>query len=300
MAELELIRVDVFAEELFTGNAANVVLEADVLDEVQMQRMASEAGLPVTAFAMRSRRADFRLRFFSPNSEEPFSDHASMAAIWVLAESESLGGAPAGRHRLETPVGVLPFTVESTSGRPQRVWMTQKRPLFAEEGDVKEIASALGVGVDSLFDEEFPVGKASTGVPYLLVPLRSIDILGHLQPKRDALTELGKELDVAGVAAYSWGVLEEGSTVHLRCFTPTSFSLEEPATGMAAGALAAYLVDKNFVSKGAHEAIVVEQGHWIGRPSRILVRIEKKGEGIRKVEVGGGARISFRTRIEVP
>jgi len=300
VAELELIRVDVFAEELFTGNAANIVLEADALDEVQMQRIASEAGLPVTAFAMRSRRADLRLRFFSPHSEEPFSDHASMAAIWVLAESGSLGGAQASRHRLETPIGVLSFTVESTSGRPQKVWMTQKRPLFAEEGDVKEIASALSVGVDSLFDEEFPIEKASTGVPYLLVPLRSIDIMEHLQPKRDALAELGKELDVAGVAVYSWGVLEEGSTVHLRCFTPTFFSFEEPATGMAAGALAAYLVEKNFVSKGAHEEIIIEQGHWIGRPSRILVRIEKKGEAIRKVEVGGTARVSFRTRIAVP
>jgi PhzF family phenazine biosynthesis protein len=300
VAELEMVRVDVFAEELFTGNPADVVLEADSLDEMQMQRIASEAGLAVTAFAMRSRRADLRLRFFSPHSEEPFSDHASMAAIWVLAESGSLGAVPAGRRRLETPVGILPFTVESDSGQLKRIWMTQKRPMFAEEGDVKDIASALGVGVDSLFDEEFPVGKASTGVPYLLVPLRSIDIMGHLQPKREALAELCRELDVAGVAAYSWGVLKEGSAVHLRCFAPASHSLEEPATGMAAGALVAYLVDRDFVSRGAHEAIVVEQGHWTGRPSRVLVRIERKGEGIRKVEVGGTARISFRTRIAVP
>ena len=65
VAELDLLRVDVFTEELYSGNPANVVLEADSIDEVQMQRIATEVGSPPTAFVLRSRRADVRLRYFS-------------------------------------------------------------------------------------------------------------------------------------------------------------------------------------------------------------------------------------------
>lgn len=300
MAELELLRVDVFTEDLYSGNPLNVVLGADALDEVQMQRLASEAGCPVTSFVMRSRRAEVKCRFFSPGLEEPMSGHAAVGSVWCLSESGALGALAAGRHRLETPIGVLPFSTETSPDGVRKVWVTVKRPMFAGEGDPKEIASTIGIGVDSLFHDEFPISRASAGIPYLLVPVRSIDVMARIQPNREELSELARELDVAGLVVYSWGVMEQGSTVHSRCFVPASPFLEEPASGMAGAALGAYLVQHDFIGREAHDRIVIEQGHWVGRPSKILVRVEKKGTAIRRLDIGGSARLAFRARITEP
>lgn len=300
MAELDLLRVDVFTSELFSGNPANVILNADAVDETQMQRIASEVGSAATAFVLRSKKADVRLRYFTPYGEDPLSGHATIGALWCLSEERAFGAAQSGRHRLETSVGVLPFTVEGGTEGPSKIWMTQKRPMFANEGDIKEVASALGIGVDSLFHDEFPISRASTGLPCLLVPVRSLDIIGRVEPKREELYSLSRELDVAGIVVYSWGVFSEDSTVHARCFLPSPGVLEDPASGLPAGALGAYLVENEFISKDKFEHIVVEQGDWIGRPARIHVRVEKRGPTIRKVEVGGSAKVAFRAKLTVP
>jgi PhzF family phenazine biosynthesis protein len=274
------------------------VLGADGLDEVLMQRIAHEAGSPVTAFVLRSRKADVRMRFFSPFVEEPLSGHGMIGALWCLAQEKVIGvGA---RHRLETQVGVLPFSVEEAGDGMESVWMTQSRPMFAKEGDVKEVASAIGVGVDSIFDHEFPLSRVSTGLPFLLVSIRSMDVMERLSPRQPEITQLCKELDVAGVVAYSWNVMDAGSTVHARCFLPAPGIIEDTASGLAAGALAAYLVENDFISRESFEKMVIEQGHFLGRPSHIHARVEKRGGIIRKVEVGGTARISFRGRVIIP
>jgi trans-2,3-dihydro-3-hydroxyanthranilate isomerase len=46
---------------------------------------------------------------------------------------------------------------------------------------------------------------------------------------------------------------------------------EDPATGSAAGSLAAFLITNKVIDAGT---VVVEQGHELGRPSRIEVRVQ--------------------------
>lgn len=300
MAELDVLRVDAFTEEPFNGNPASVILDADDLDEIQMQQLASESGIPSTAFSMRSKKADVRLRCFSPYDEEPLSGHATIAALWCMAERGMFGPGSGGRHRLETQVGILPFTIERSAESLRLVWMTQNRPMFADEGDLKEVASAIGVGADALFHDEFPIRRVSTGLPCLVVSVRSLDIIGKLEPRKEEIVALSRELDVAGVEVFTWGVFDERSTVHARFFMAARGPLEDPASGLPAGALGSYLVENEFIAREKYESIVVEQGNWIGRPSRIHVRVEKRGPSIRRVEVGGAARTTFRGKMTIP
>ena len=298
--ELEILKVDVFTDELYMGNPASLVLEADDVDEVQMQRIAFELGSPATVFALRSRKADLRLRYFSAHDEEQLSGHGTIGAVWCLAERKAFGEVTGGRQRIETNAGILPFTIEGDVDGPKKIWMTQKRPMFASEGDIKEIASALGTGVDSLFHDEFPIGRASTGLPCLIVPIKSIEVIGKLEPRRDELTALSRELDVAGIYAFTWGVLDQESTAHARFFAPHPDLQEDAASGLPAGALGAYFVENEFIQRDRYDSIVIEQGHWMGRPSKIFVKVEKRGPAIHKVEVGGSAIVSFKGRLTVP
>ena len=292
-----MLKVDVFTDETLAGNPAAVVLDADHLDEMQMQRIAYELGVRSTTFVLKARKADVRLRYFTPLSEEPICGHSTIGTLCALAEQEAFGSSPGGRRRLETTLGILPFRVERREdGRPL-IWMTQKKPMFARVEDVKEVASAIGTGADSLFHEEFPLCRASTGIPCLLVPLRSLENIKRIEPRRDEVIALAQEHEVNALYAYTWNVVDRDSTVHARCFAVTPDYHEDPASAMPAGALCAYLADGDFIPREKHEEMVVEQGTWLGRHSRMLVRIEKRGSAIRKVEVGGSAVVSVRGKL---
>ncbi len=300
MVELDVLRLDVFTDDVLAGNPAWVVLGADVLDDVSMQRVASELGGLEAAFVLKSRKADVRLRYFSGNVEEPISGHCTIGALWALAEQGAFGSSYGGKHRAETPLGVLPFSVELRPDGSKMIWMSQRRPLYSRVEEVTEVASALGVGAESIFHKEFPMSKVSTGLPTLLVPMRSMDALERVAPRQDELMHLFGELEVAAAAVYAWGGFEEGSTLHARCFLPSPGFHEDPASGMPSGALASYLVEHDLIPKEKAGQVVIEQGHFIGRPSKVHVRVEKRGSSVVKVEVGGAVRQSVRGRMSLP
>lgn len=83
--------------------------------------------------------------------------------------------------------------------------------------------------------------------------------------------------------------LESTSTAHARFFTPAMGDREDPATGSAAGPLAAYLHARDVIR--GNKEIVVEQGDEVGRPGRIHVRLEE-GE----VLVGGALVCYYRRK----
>lgn len=300
MAELDVLKLDVFTDDLYAGNPAWVVMDADGLDEVLMQRIASELGGPETVFVLKSKKADVRLRYFAGDVEEPISGHCTIGSLWALAEQNAFGSSLGGRHRAETPLGILPFSVERRQDGAKIVWMAQRRPLYSRVEEVTEIASALGVGAESIFHKEFPIAKVSTGLPTLLVSMRSMDALRRVSPRREELLSLFTEFEVAAAVAYTWGGFDELATLHARCFLPSPAFHEDPASGMPAGALASYLVEHDLIPKEKAEHMVIEQGHFIGRPSKVLVRVEKRGSSVRRVEVGGAVRQSVRGRISVP
>ncbi len=299
MPDLEVLKVDAFTSESLAGNPAAVVLDADQLDEMQMQRVAVEMALKSTAFVMRSRKADVGLRYFTPVSEEPICGHSTIGALFALAEAEAFGSSPGGRRRLETTLGILPFHVERASDGRVTIWMTQRKPMFAGVDEVTEVASALGVDVDKMFHEEFPLCRASTGIPCLLVPVRSLDTMEHLEPKPAEIFELAREHEVNAVYAYTWNVLDRDSTLHARCFAVTPDYHEDPGSAMPAGALCSYLAQHEFIPRDRLDRVVVEQGTWLGRHSKILAKIEKRGSAIRKVEVGGSAFVSLRGKLTI-
>jgi PhzF family phenazine biosynthesis protein len=72
-------------------------------------------------------------------------------------------------------------------------------------------------------------------------------------------------------AVYCLDPVDPAAVAYARFFNPTVGIHEDPATGSAAGPLVSRLVAEGLVPDGA--AVVVEQGHAMGRPSRIGVEV---------------------------
>jgi trans-2,3-dihydro-3-hydroxyanthranilate isomerase len=134
-------------------------------------------------------------------------------------------------------------------------------------------------------------------VPFLYVPLRSLDAARRARPRADLIERASEEHGIpGGVFVFTREVEHEGSTVHSRMFAPGLGITEDPATGGASGPLGCYLVRHGVLPAGD---IVSEQGIEMGRPSFIHIRIENEGERITAVRVGGGCHFAGEGFIEV-
>ncbi|RDI71280.1 PhzF family phenazine biosynthesis protein [Halopelagius longus] len=281
--------VDAFADEPLSGNAAGVVPEGSDLTESQMRAVARELAVSETAFLLPSGTADRRLRYFSPTQEVDLCGHATIAAHAHLFEE---GVLDAGDHTVETNVGVLDIEIESDG----TVWMTQDAPRVEPvEIEYDRLGAALGIDPEALRDigQDASVAVASTGLPFLVVPVNFLEHLGNADPDFAAVEELAAEYDAAGVYAFTFDVLDSDATIHARAFAPGIGVPEDPATGTAAGACGAYLRHVSAFDETPEE-MVFEQGHFVDRPGRICVRA---GERIR---VGGRGVTALDGTLTVP
>src|SRR5262249_19542929 len=114
--------VDVFTDRPYAGNPLAVVLDADDLPAEALQAIAAEFNLSETAFPMRSDRATYRLRIFTPAAELPFAGHPSVGSARTRARR---GRLPAGGVVREWGAGLRPVGVDEAgaqiAGGPPRV-----------------------------------------------------------------------------------------------------------------------------------------------------------------------------------
>lgn len=295
MKECRFVQVDVFTDKPFGGNPLAVFPEAEGLTTQEMQALAREMNLSETTFVLPSEApgADFKVRIFTPAAELPFAGHPVVGTHWVLAH---LGRVhlrePVTQVRFELGVGVLPADLHVSDGRVERVVMTQDRPTFhAVLEDLSDLAEGLGLDVEAIRETGLPVQVVSTGVPQMMVPIRSLVEVQSLDANRlnvAALNRVCRDVGTECVMVFSFETERPESTVHVRLFAPLLGVPEDPATGSANGALGAYLVHHRVVPVTEPTTYIVsEQGAEISRPSTLFIEVDANaGEPI-AVRVGG-------------
>nr|WP_216092629.1 PhzF family phenazine biosynthesis isomerase [Candidatus Marithrix sp. Canyon 246] len=81
--KLPIYQVDAFADELFSGNPAAVVIHEIELSIEIMQKIAAENNLSETAFVYKKDQT-YKIRWFTPTVEVDLCGHATLAAAHVL------------------------------------------------------------------------------------------------------------------------------------------------------------------------------------------------------------------------
>ncbi len=271
-----IYKLNAFTKDKNGGNPAAVVLNADSLSEAEMQRSAAEFDCPETAFVMRSKKADFRLRFFTPTQEIDLCGHATIAAFTLLRDLEII---KTGQYTQETKAGVLQIKVAENE-----IFMEQNAPVFLDILTKDEIKHCFGK-TDYLAD--LPIQIVSTGLKDIILPVKSLKELLALKPNHREILKLSEKHDAVGIHAFSLQSFSNAAA-HTRNFAPRYGILEEAATGTANGALAAYL-SENLKSHQHLNSFTMEQGYGLARPSLIKVRLKKSRGEIQKVYVGGSA-----------
>jgi len=277
--------VDVFTDEPLRGNQLAVVFDADNLSDVQMQAIAREFNYSETTFVLspRNSKAAWRLRSFTLAEEVFGAGHQTLGAWWAIAEN-NLVDLRTGANVVYQEIGdeIFPLEIYVESGKPQRILMTQSKPVFGEKfGDKAMLAETLSLKESDFSVESLEPQAVSTGAFHFLVPVKNIEALKKVQVDAAKLIELARPLGCHGCYLYTLETVNKNSAAHARAFFPgIGMNSEDPATGTAAGPLAAYLVSKEILPEG--KTLIVEQGYEINRPSRIEVSVN--GD---EIKVGG-------------
>jgi trans-2,3-dihydro-3-hydroxyanthranilate isomerase len=306
MRRLHYQRVDVFTDRAFGGNPLAVCTNGRGLETETMQAIAKEFNLSETTFVLPpdDPRHNWRVRIFTPGNELPMAGHPTVGTSFVLAREHMIPRGADGEGEtnivLEEGVGPVPVRVRFESGEPVFAEMTQPLPTFGPRlSDRRAAATMLSLEEDDL-DAQLPLEVVSCGVPFLFVPLRSLDAARRARPRADLIEQVAGDGVPPQVFVFTREVEHASSTVHSRMFAPGMGITEDPATGGASGPLGCYLVRHGLVACDPAAEILSEQGLEMARPSFIKIRIERGGDDITAVRVGGQCHFMGEGFIELP
>jgi trans-2,3-dihydro-3-hydroxyanthranilate isomerase len=283
--------VDVFSSRPFRGNQLAVFHDARGLKTAQMQTLAREMNFSESTFVIPAprRAAPVRVRIFTPRREIPMAGHPTIGTAWVLA---SHGVLRVGEATLRLGVGDLMVSIEGEARNPAFIWMSHRPAEFGERwSDLDRIAAGLGIDAVDV-RRDLPIEAVSTGNPFLLIPLTSIEALERCVSSPSAL---GKLFEGASrmLPVYLF-VCEDSPTpsVRARMFAPhTDGIAEDPATGSAAAPLGAYLRAHGVIGSAARSRFQIIQGVEMGRHSDITVEVlNTTGDGP-SIRIGGRCAI---------
>jgi trans-2,3-dihydro-3-hydroxyanthranilate isomerase len=293
MRSFPYVQLDVFTQKPLEGNQLAVFTDARGLSPADMQMLARETRLSETTFIFprdfaTERQKGVEVRIFTVNEELPFAGHPTLGTAFLLHGSGRRSQDGAVRLRASDPVINLDLKVGKISVNFSRDSegqlfgeMTQADPVFGKTHKKEDIARVTGLKVEDL-DPELPAQTVSTGLPFVIVPVKSLATMHALAIDVKKMLDFTAANDARFMYFVSREVECSGSTLHARMLF---YNGEDPATGSAAGNTAAWAVQHGVLK--SDEQAVIEQGIEMKRPSFLHVRATKADGTVKNVRVGG-------------
>lgn len=245
MATFPFRQVDVFGGAALGGNPVAVVLDADGVDEADLQRFARWTNLSETTFVLPPTvdGADYRLRIFTPAHELPFAGHPTLGSAHAWAEH---AGSSADRLVQECAAGLVELR------RDGEGWAFAAPPLVRSgppsDEDLLSAVQALGVDDEDVLEAAW----VDNGPGWLGVRLASAGTVLGLQPDFPAMA-----FPIGVIGAHGEG---GPADYEVRAFTPTLAIAEDPVTGSLNAGLAEWF----FGTGVEEESYTVRQGTALG------------------------------------
>lgn len=279
MPTYEFVTLDVFTDKRFGGNPLAVFPDAVGLDTGQMQSLAREFNLSETTFVLppEDPANTARVRIFTPQTELPFAGHPNVGTAWVLAGQ---GRDQDGTMRFEEAAGLVQVSVERQRGGLAGCRVVAPENLsVATAPEPDDLALCAGLEAGEVRD----AAVASVGTPVVCASVQA-EALKRAAPDAAAFRAAADRWPgFAGRFVLYLYFREDAGVVRARMFAPLHGISEDPATGSAATALAALLLQRD---GGEALTFDMHQGVEIGRPSLMKTGAERAADGVR-AWVGG-------------
>lgn len=275
--------VDVFAESKYAGNQLAVIRNTADLSTQEMQQIANETHFSETTFIQSDQPTNdsYNVRIFTPHQEVPFAGHPTLGTAYII--KNFIAEANPDTVKLNLGVGQIPVTFQKNEAGQEVLWMRQKPPVFQEKFSTEELAAILQLSPND-FDGRFPIQEVSTGMTFMIVPLKTLDAVKRARVDLPKLQKIARRVH-GGILIFAPETYHKENNLNVRVFVDLFGIPEDPATGSGNGCLAAYLSKYQYFGSDKVD-IRVEQGYEINRPSLLMMKAQTKDKTI-EVHVGG-------------
>lgn len=278
--------VNVFAEEPFCGKTVAVFPDATGMDRESMAKVARELGFPRTAFVLPGvgEGVAGRVRVFTPSVELVGPGLPTIASVFVLQNG---GTEPAAQSSNPSRVVLEQDEAPVSVAYSARVYsVRQEVPQFGSVYPEREtIAALLSLRTDEL--AEGPLLVATSGVPYLIVPLKNAGSLGRVKLRQSIWERTLLHFEAPNVLVFTAKPSYPGYSAQLRAFTPILGIHEEPASEEACGPLIGYMLRYGIGNIEDSTRVVLSQGSEMGRQSVLHVSFSHWEGELKDLRVGG-------------
>lgn len=301
MTTHDFMQLDVFADQPGRGNPLGVVFAADDLDSAAMQALAAWLNLSETTFVLKASQpgADYRLRIFTPRQELPFAGHPSVGTAHAVLERSQATPKPGSNstQRLlqECAAGLLPLRVEG-DGDARVIHVRAPRGVERPADAAPVLASLNGAPLGAVRP-----ALVDNGPRWWCIELADEATVRALAPNLDAMAAANRADGSVGVAVYARcaGTVarsitptpdEAGPALVVRAFVPADGIPEDPVTGSANAAIAAWLQSNDALPARRFRS---SQGREVGRDGVVEIEVDADGE----VWIGGRTQTVIEGRL---
>lgn len=303
MMELHYHLLDVFTRVPFGGNQLAVFPAAPPLEPAIMQRIARELNLSETVFVLppSSSRATHRMRIFTPGMELPFAGHPTIGTASLLASLQHTSGGESATFVLEQGAGPVPVRATLQAGGVWEARMTAPRipEVIGAAPPNEALAAMLGLSAGDILTGTHGPVCLSAGVGFTFIPLASVDALTRARLDVSLWHPLLAETAAPHVYCFAAEPEHGPMALRARMFAPAMGIEEDPATGGAAVALAGY-VARHHTGTEPNLAWRISQGKEVGRPSELLLEVDRAADRIVEVRVGGTSVLMGEGTLRIP
>jgi len=300
---IRFVTTDVFTDTRFGGNQLAVIPDARGIPEELLLPICREFNYSETTFVYPAEQPGHtrRLRIFTPGGEVPFAGHPTVGTAVVLA---AIGEIPRsdGETRIvfEENVGPVPVVIRDSHAGGGWAQLSVARlpevgPLVPSRG---VLARMLGLETGDLLGTSEKPQAVSCGLPFLIVPLTSIDAVSRARVGMDRWEETLANAWASMIWLYAADPDRGETHYRARMFAPGISVPEDPATGSAAAAFAGYLAARARTRTGTL-SWTITQGVEMGRPSRLEIEADKVDGVIAAIRVGGAAVLVAEGTMEI-
>ena len=285
--------VDVFAEKKYAGNQLAVFTDASSFSDAEMQRLAKEMNYSETTFVASGEKQEggYDVRIFTPEEEVPFAGHPTLGTAFII--QKEVIKKQVKEIILNVKAGQIPVNLVYYKGVLDTLWMKQLHPEFFQVFSPDAIAPVLSLREHDI-DDRFFIQEVSTGLPFIIVPLKSLDAVKRARVARDEYYTLINNTKAKALLVFCPEPYNNKNDLNVRVFADYYGIQEDPATGSANGCLAGYLVKNSYFGENRID-IKVEQGYEIGRPSLLYLRAEETEE----INIVVGGKVIMVARGEI-